>query len=187
MSSSGVTPTKRVEPDGGDCVPENCGHEHVFEFDDLFREFFPRLVSLTRTITRDSALAEDVAQETLSRLHAQTRLLDFGQPIWPWLKTVAVRLAIDQVRRDRRETSTEPHLIAEGGETPRNDDRHWCENGPQLILALKGLPARQRLAVTLRYLKDKDPSDSTKVMGLSKRAFEQLLFRARRGLLVAGV
>ncbi|MGH9338561.1 MAG: sigma-70 family RNA polymerase sigma factor [Acidobacteriota bacterium] len=152
-------------------------------FDELFREYFPRLVAVARPLTRDSALAEDVAQETLSRLHARAGLLDFSEPIWPWLKTVAMRLAIDHVRRDGRETPTEPYVLITDKEPHGREDQYWCEEGPQLILALKELSARQRLAVALRYLEDKDPADAAILLGLSKPAFEQLLFRARRKLL----
>lgn len=187
MSSSGANPTDCVEPSGGACVPKNRGRQYLYEFDDLFREFFPRIVALTSTVTRDSTRAEDVAQETLFRLHARAPSLDFREPIWPWLKTVAMRLAIDHVRKDSRETATEPHLVGGRTNTSGANDRYWCDDGPQLILALNRLPVRQRLAITLRYLKDKDPSDSATVLGLSKRAFEQLLFRGRRNLLAAGV
>lgn len=156
----------------------------VYGFDSLFRGYLPRLVAVARPLTRDTALAEDVAQETLFRLHARAEMLDFSEPIWPWLKTVAMRLAIDQFRRDDRESSTEPHVMNRHREQHGREDQYWCEEAPQLILALKELSGRQRLAVALRYLEDKDPTDAAVVLGLSKPAFEQLLFRARRKLLV---
>ena len=171
---------------GGERPQEpGCGRTPtVPEFEAFFREYFPRLVAVARPLTRDSALAEDVAQETLSKLHARAYSLDFSEPIWPWLKTVAMRLAIDQFRRDDRESSTEPHVMSRHREQHGREDQYWCEEAPQLILALKELSGRQRLAVALRYLEDKDPTDAAIVLGLSKPAFEQLLFRARRKLLV---
>lgn len=152
-------------------------------FEDLFREYFPRLVAIARPVTCDTALAEDVAQETLSRLYARADRLDFSEPIWPWLKTVAMRLAIDQFRRNDREMPSESQVFSEDTGPRGREDQYWCEEGPQLVLALKELSARQRLAVALRYLEDKDPVDAAVLLGLSKPAFEQLLFRARRKLL----
>lgn len=152
--------------------------------DALFREFFPRLVTTITPMTRDKALAEDVAQETLIRLFANVDGLDLGEPIWPWLKTVAVRLGLDQLRRDRRETLSDLDEVSVLGPAPSYRDAYTSEDAPQLIVALKQLEPRHRLAVALRYLEDEDPAETAQSFGLSKPAFEQLLFRARRRLAV---
>jgi RNA polymerase sigma factor (sigma-70 family) len=150
--------------------------------DALFREFFPRLVTAVRPLTRDRALAEDVAQETLMRLFANADGLDLDEPIWPWLKMVAVRLGLDQVRRDRREMLADADTMSVVGPGHGYHDVYSSEDSPSLMIALRRLTPRHRIAVALRYLADEDPVQTAASFGLSKPAFEQLLFRARRRL-----
>lgn len=153
-------------------------------FPDLYREHFPRVVRLLVPVLHDQTLAEDVAQETMSRLMTRLESLDVSTPVWPWLKTVAMRLAIDHLRRASREVPCEPQEV-EGvvdEVVGTHEDDHWCEKGPQMVAALRGLPTRQRQALALRYLQDRDPVEVARELNLSKGAFEQLVFRARRNM-----
>jgi RNA polymerase sigma-70 factor (ECF subfamily) len=148
------------------------------EFDVLYRRYFPRLVSMCRRRVGDEALAEDVAQETLLRALTHLEQLDGGRPLWPWLKTTATNIIIDHARKQARIVSCE-----EPGERP-------CEAGPSveetdlLRQAIKSLPGRQRTAVALRYINDWDSQDAASFLGVTRPAYEQLLFRARRRLQV---
>jgi RNA polymerase sigma-70 factor (ECF subfamily) len=147
---------------------------HGDAFGALYREYFSRLVRLCRARTGDLATAEDLAQETLLRALNHIDSFQLDRPMWPWLKTIAVRLTIDYSRQRRPEPCEDP---CEGRSV--SDDTAWLEDGPILAEALAGLPARQRVALKLRYLDDWSPSEAAAALGLTRPAFDQLLFRAR--------
>lgn len=148
------------------------GHGDAFAA--LYREYFARLVRLCRARTGDLATAEDLAQEALLRALNHMDRFQVDRPMWPWLKTIAIRLTIDYSRQRRPEPCEDP---CEGRSV--TDDTGWLEEGPILNEALAGLPARQRVALQLRYLDDWSPAEAAAALGLTRPAFDQLLFRAR--------
>lgn len=150
--------------------------------EEMYKEYFPRVVRLLTPVLRDAAIAEDLAQETMARFLGRLERLDTSTPVWPWLKTVAMRLAIDHFRRGNREVPWEPRDIATEDPSVVHEDEYWCEEGPQLVAALRGIPKRQRQALALRYLHDRDPAEVARALNLSKGALEQLVFRARRSM-----
>lgn len=145
-------------------------------FGHLYRRFYPRLVRLIVRKTGDRALAEDVAQEALLRALDKLETFDRSRPLWPWLKVIAINLAVDVGRKRSREVEWDPEDAA--GTAAK--EMPSCEDGIVLAQVLANLPDRQRVAVSLRYLQDWESSEAASFLGLSIPAFEQLLFRARK-------
>lgn len=145
-------------------------------FDALYRRFFPRLVSMCRRRVRDTALAEDIAQETLLRALVHGDQLDDDRPVWPWLKTIATNLIVDHARKQSRIVSGETH------EERASEAMPSVEDADLLRQAIGTLPGRQKAAVALRYLNDWDAHEAASFLGVTRPAYEQLLFRARTRL-----
>lgn len=143
-------------------------------FETLYRLYFERLVRLCRARGKDQVAAEDLAQETLIRALGSLERFQLDRPMWPWLKTIATRLIIDQSRGRHLELVPDP----EDGEIYL-DDTVAIEERPLLSAALQALPPRQRVALALRYLDDWSPAEAAEALGMSRPAFDQLLFRAR--------
>jgi DNA-directed RNA polymerase specialized sigma24 family protein len=109
--------------------------------------------------------ADDCYQETwLSALRAYPRLHD-GANLRGWLLTIAHRKAIDHTRRRARVA------VPVGDELPEVPvyDDHGCGDGG-LWAAVRGLPPKQRSAVTLRYLLDADYALISTAMATSQEA-----------------
>lgn len=159
-------------PDGELVQQHLDGDSGAFEM--LYRQYFQRLVRLCAARTNDVAAAEDLAQETLLRALSNMDRFQMDRPMWPWLKTIATRLVIDQARQRRAELDPDP-----GSAQAVEDETGWLEERPILAEALKGIPGRQRVALALRYLDDWSPAEAAEALGLSRPAFDQLLFRAR--------
>lgn len=147
------------------------------DFDVLYREHFDRLRRFCLGLTGQESLAEDIAQETLLRAYIRMAQFDLSRPMWPWLKRVATRLVIDNARAASREVLDGNHP-----EGVSRDNAEVAAERQLLDAALGALPARQRMAVALRYVDDWKPAEVAELLGLNKGAVEQLLHRARRRL-----
>src|SRR5947209_8919205 len=119
--------------------------DRLARFESLYGRYHAPLVSTCTSITGDRAAAEDLAQETMLRAYQHLDWLDVSRA-WPWLKTVASRLAIDEYRKwGRVGALADDHDVpADGSQLDGAETRHV------LAEAMSLLPARQRLAMTLR-------------------------------------
>jgi RNA polymerase sigma-70 factor (ECF subfamily) len=70
------------------------------DFDELFAGFYRRLARLLYRVTGDTARAEEVASEAFWRLYAKPPAARTN--LEGWLYRTGLRLALDQLRKDRR-------------------------------------------------------------------------------------
>jgi RNA polymerase sigma-70 factor (ECF subfamily) len=131
---------------------------------------------------QDDAEAEDVAQEALLRLWRTASDLEVGPAgVRPWLRRVVSNLCIDRIRSSQRTDVTDevPDMPAE-----TNQFRELTQQdlSARVDEALKNLPERQRLALTLFHYEGMSHLEIGEVMGVSVEAVESLLGRARRTL-----
>jgi RNA polymerase sigma-70 factor (ECF subfamily) len=154
-------------------------------FRSLMDRHLPTVLAISRRMLRDDAEAEDVAQETLLRMWRNAAGLELGpNGVRPWLRRVASNLCIDRVRARRNTTLTDtvPEQAEPAGQFQQLAER---ELGVRVDAALKALPERQRLALTLFHYEGMSQIEVGEVMGISDEAVESLLARARRALKVS--
>ena len=111
--------------------------------------------------------AEDCLQETfMSALRAYPRLRH-GEHLRAWLYRIAQRKATDSVRRrSRRPTSDIDGVQVAAPPGPeRADDGLW--------LTVRGLPAKQRVAIVHRFVLDLAYAEIAGRMGISEEAARQ--------------
>jgi RNA polymerase sigma-70 factor (ECF subfamily) len=140
------------------------------------------VLAVARRMLRDDAEAEDVAQETLLRLWRSGGTLELGpHGLRPWLRRVAANLCIDRARSGRRLVVTDE--VPEEAEPPTQmEGLEQQELAARVDQALKALPERQRLALTLFHYEGLSQIEVGDIMGISDEAVESLLARARRTL-----
>ncbi len=175
-----VSGPEATSPDGDLVARVARGDEQSFE--QLIDRHLGRLIAEARSVVRDAAEAEDIAQETFLRLWRQAGQLTIGlDGARPWLVRVARNLAVDRIRAGRRvdvtdevpEQSVEPEQLRgiEAGETARRIED-----------VMRELPERQRLAVMLFHHEGLSLAETAASLGVSAEAVESLLARARRAL-----
>lgn len=146
----------------------------------------PRLVALVVRSVGDRSTAEDIVQEVFIRawIHAPTwKTRSHGPSSYrAWLARVAVNLAIDGFRKQRRTAPLDE--IAEPADTAPLAEAAIVadERAVRVRAAIAALPERQRLALSLTYDAELSNAEGAAAMEISVGAFELLLVRARRTL-----
>ncbi len=154
-------------------------------FRGLVDRHLPTVLAIGRRMLKDDAEAEDVAQETMLRLWRNAAGLELGPGgVRPWLRRVASNLCIDRVRA-RRNTSVVEQVPEESEAAGQVRQLAERELGARVDAALKALPERQRLAITLFHYEGMSQIEVGDVLGISDEAVESLLARARRALKAA--
>jgi len=126
--------------------------------------------------------AEDIVQEAMVRAWMQARYFDARRARFTtWLYRIIVNLCIDQRRRVQLDPLPQGFDIADPA---AGADEMLAANERQrtLVQALRDLPERQRAAMTLVYDEGLSGAEAGRVLGLSAKAVERLLARARQFL-----
>jgi RNA polymerase sigma factor (sigma-70 family) len=115
---------------------------------------------LDRRLGRDRA--EDAFQETFPRALRAYPRLEHGDHLRAWVFTIASRIIVDDVRRNRPGAEL-PELVTEDGRPAYED----------LAPLTEDLPPKQRAAVVLRYGYDLDYDEIGAALGQTEQAARQ--------------
>lgn len=176
-----ATPVSAAANDETELVLRSGGGDTA-AFRTLIERHLAPVTSIARRMLRDEAEAEDVAQEAFLRFWRSGTSLEIGAAgVKPWLRRVVSNLCIDRVRGRQKLTVVED--LPERAEAPK---QHAALEAKELQtrvdLALKKLPERQRLALTLFHYEGMSQVEVGEAMEISSEAVESLLGRARRQL-----
>lgn len=152
-------------------------------------DLFPRLVrqhqtmvfSLAWHMLGNPALAEELAQDVFCELFQHLAELESERHVLFWLRKVASRRAIDQMRRLRLRPRISLDDIAEPAAPPAAADPLRDQRLRQWVAAL---PPDQSLAVVLRYQEDLDPAEIAHLLGEPVNTIKSRLQRALQTLRV---
>lgn len=146
------------------------------DYDTLFREWYPRLVSLGISMTGRRDVASDIAQESMLRAHRSWPEVAAYERPGAWVRRVAVNLLIDYQRSTQRERVAVERLSnPEALSTPGPAASRWLE-------LTASLPDRQRQIVTLYYADDLAVGDIAALLDISEGAVKASLFKARTAI-----
>ena len=150
----------------------------VEALEQLFRRHWPRAHRAAYLVVRDSAAAEDIAQEAfLAAVRALDRF-DRRRPFGPWLNRIVVNRAIDwsRARSLRREVSADavPETVAPAAERPTTGGPYSDDVGQ----AIGSLSPEHRAVVVLRYLLEYTPGEIAELLELPRGTVNSRLRRA---------
>jgi len=97
---------------------EKAGAGDAEAFGRLFVKYRQRVFAVAWRLLRDEDAALDVVQDAFVRAYEQLGLLRGETRFFPWLRRIAVNLALDRLRHMRRgvEVELDEHRVGEGDE-----------------------------------------------------------------------
>lgn len=153
-----------------------------YAFAVLAERHAPTALGLAQRIVRSVADAEDVVQESLTRLWVfADRWNPAGARFSSWFYRIVTNQAISRLRRRTGEPLDAMDEPTDESPGP-HDQVAGHEIGRAIQAAVGRLPPRQRAAIALCYDHDLSCAEAAEAMGVSIGTMESLLFRARRSL-----
>jgi RNA polymerase sigma-70 factor, ECF subfamily len=155
------------------------------EFEQRLSECGPLAYRVARGVLRNSADAEDVAQEAMLRAYRQFDRLRDRSRFKAWLVRIAFRLALDRLRsgkrRELRDTvwsqpEHQPPAVNAEDLAASNEFQAHLEN------ALAELPEKLRLVLLLAAMEGHTIDEIASMLGISTGTVKSRIFYARRQL-----
>jgi len=150
-------------------------------FDTLVQRHHRLLLALAWRLTGRLADAQDVTQETFSRLHANLNNIRSEEAVRPWLRTVAVNLCRDLARKNRRSPLVTNDSVLLLPTERKNPEEQMASRQREQILhdALKRLTERERVALVLRELEGLTTAEVANTMGVTEATVRGQILQAR--------
>jgi RNA polymerase sigma-70 factor (ECF subfamily) len=163
-------------------------------FNLLLQKYRTPLINFLFRMVRDSATAEDLAQEVFLRVYRARKQYSPSAKFTTWLFRIATNLALNSVRDNRhRQMDVSIDASVEDDEAPlqlpareMRIDEHMIERDRAEFIrqAISSLPEKQRAAVLLHKYEEMDYAEIAKILECSESALKSLLFRAYETLRV---
>jgi len=152
------------------------------EFEERLAECGPLAYRVARGVLRNTADAEDVAQEALLRAFRRFERLRDRTRFRAWLVRIAFRLAIDRTRSSRRREVRET-LWSQPSPRPSTEDLAAAsEFQAHLESAMDELPDKHRLVLLLAAMQGHSLEEVAEMLGLPVGTVKSRLFFARKQL-----
>jgi RNA polymerase sigma-70 factor (ECF subfamily) len=165
-----------------------AGDQGAFDF--LVQKYRRPLVSFMYRMARNTAAAEDLAQEVFLRVYRSRQSYEASAKFTTWLYRIATNLAVNHARDTRKERPEVMVSLDEpddetGTTMDVADSKMSAEESlvrRERMLAIRSkveaLPERQKLAVIMHKYQQMDYKQIADVLKLSESATKSLLFRA---------
>ncbi len=125
--------------------------------------------------------AQEVAQESFSRLYQKLNLFRSDDEVGPWLRTVTVNLCRDLARRKARSPIVVNEELILRAAVESNPEWAASDREREGILrnALQSLTERERTALVLRELEGLNTLEVAEIMGVAAATVRVQIMQAR--------
>lgn len=164
-------------------LAEQCRKGDSLAADELYRRYAARLLTLCRRYCSDWEEARDLMQETMVRAIEKIHGFHYRSEgsLYAWLSKIAVNKALSNIRKQKREITTDlaafPQLISE-------PDTDGTAAIPQetLLELISRLPAARKAVFNLYCIDGYSHREIGKMLGISEKASSSILAKARAQL-----
>ena len=146
-------------------------------------ENYQRMVfSLSLKMLADEEEAKDVVQDTFIRVWQSIRSYDPQKPFRTWLYTIAARLCLDRLKREKPLISLPDdermlHRFASDDSQRQLENAEWAAI---VRLLAEGLSEKQRIAFTLCQLEGLSLQEAEEITDMDARQLKSNLYVARQ-------
>jgi len=197
MAATGPPPVRSLQPvmagaegytDAEVMLRVKAGDESAFDY--LVQKYRRPLVSFMYRMARNTAAAEDLAQEVFLRVYRSRQTYEASAKFTTWLYRIATNLAVNHARDTRHERpevtvsldepdeETGTTLDVADGTVTAEEALVRRERMLAIRSKVEALPERQKLAVIMHKYQQMDYKQIADVLKLSESATKSLLFRA---------
>jgi RNA polymerase sigma-70 factor (ECF subfamily) len=158
------------------------------DFREIVQRHQARVFAILHRYERDANKVEDLAQETFLKAWRALEQFDGRAPFAHWLLRIAVHVALDHLRREKRRQNEIglPELGDDALDWLRHDDERSdpdaCQAAELLDLALRELSPADRMVITLQELEGRSVKEICAITGSSSVAVRVRALRARAKL-----
>jgi len=154
-------------------------------FDELFAALYPEVFGLTYRVLGERMASEDVLQESFLKLSRDRRVQSRpDDEVAAWLRRVALNLAFNRLRSERRDRARLERLAHEETDGSSEQSVLRREEQAEVRRALASLPERQRACLLLRH-SGYAYAEIAQTLGIALGSVGVLLARAEAGFRVA--
>lgn len=139
----------------------------------LYERYSDRVFRIGYRIVLNENLAKDVSQETWVKIFCHLSRYRPGSSFGAWISSIAVRTAIDVLRKQRSTLKTDPiddlYSLPAGCDPPASQQLAEKEVEAEVKRVLSGLLDNQRAAFILRHFEIRSGEKNRKSRGRSYR------------------
>ena len=155
------------------------------DFRAIYEANYHLMIQVIQHIVYNLEIAEDLTQETFERFYVKNMTFPSEDDAKYWLLRVAKNLALNHIRRNKREIQ----MIEKIKKVPvENSSKEGIgkvieeESKREVRLAISQLPENLRLVIQLKEFSDLDYKSIGKVLGISETNVKVRVHRARKKL-----
>lgn len=152
--------------------------------DELVACVTPMLSRYFYALSGNARHLEDVLQECWLRIHRARQSYHPGEPVLPWLFSIARHARVDHYRKWQRSAGRESSIDSSTNE-PTTDPRRGIEDSLQaraILRLLDHLPAAQREVLLMLKMNDMSVEEIALATGSTVPAVKQKAYRAYQSL-----
>lgn len=174
----------------GDLVRQTLGGKAA-AYDQLVRQWAPRVLAVCRARVARGDAAEELAQEALYRSYKALHTLTDPDKFGPWICGIATRVCLDWLKSRRRSTVQLSAMENQAGLDNLPDPRSAADpaNGTEqqddlqrLMAEVERLPEKHREVLMLYYSHDCTYDDLARMLEVSAATINARLTQARQML-----
>ncbi|AWA28984.1 RNA polymerase subunit sigma-70 [Flavobacterium magnum] len=164
------------------------------DFNDIYNAHHRRVYNFCLNYLQSLEDAEEVTQDVFVKVHLKVHDFNHQSQLSTWIYRICVNCCIDFVkaRKRKKRFGFLTSLFYEDSQALRHDPAHFNHPGVELeqkeaVAALFSkidmLPPNQKTALLLSKIEQKSQKEMAAIMGISEKAVESLLHRAKENLL----
>ena len=155
-------------------------------FTPIVTRYETRVFSLVLMMTRDRLAAEELTQDVFFRAYSNLAKFELERPFYPWLATIAVRLALNWINRTaaRQNRTTSDHDPAEmpARRADPGEVLQSRQDSRKIWNLVASLPQGERTAVLMFYKQELKVSEIANILGVTPGTIKTFLHRGRKHL-----